>query len=218
MLRRIAFVVFILASLALLYVSWRGHVKITLVEAAAFVTGAACVWLTVEENIWNWPLGIANSAFFVVLFMRSRLYADMGLNVLYIILGLLGWYWWLHGGEARSKLRIERIQPFSILALTIVGTFLTLVMTVYLRSVNDAAPFLDALTTVLSLIAQYMLTRKHLENWFVWMTADVIYVGLYAYRQLYLTAVLYAIFFAMCVAGYRQWRRTFDKDREPALG
>ena len=80
-------------------------------------------------------------------------------------------------------------------------------MTSLLTRVNDSAPFWDALTTVLSLIAQFMLTRKLFENWFVWITADVIYVGLYIYKDLYLTSILYAIFLAMCVAGAIQWRR-----------
>lgn len=76
-----------------------------------------------------------------------------------------------------------------------------------MQSVNDSTPFLDALTTVLSLVAQYMLTRKLLENWYVWITVDVIYIGLYIYKDLYLTGFLYAIFLCMCIVGLVQWRK-----------
>jgi nicotinamide mononucleotide transporter len=178
-------------------------------EVLGFITGAAAVWLTVKENVWNWPVGIANSAFYVVVFFHARLYADSSLNILYVVLGFLGWYWWLKGGEHRSVLHVSRASKVSAGVLAAIGVVATAGMTVFLASVHDSAPFLDALTTVLSLIAEYMLARKLLENWWVWITADVIYIGLYSYRSLYLTAILYALFLAMCIAGFVRWRRTW---------
>jgi len=90
------------------------------------------------------------------------------------------------------------------------------VFTPYLRSVGDASPLLDALTTVLSVEAQYLMTRKVIEHWLVWMAADVIYVWLYAERGLYLTSLLYVVFFAMCVAGWRDWSRDMARHRPAA--
>jgi nicotinamide mononucleotide transporter len=185
-----------------------------LVEVFGFVTGAICVMLTVEESIWNWPIGLANNVFFVVLFAGQRLYADMGLQIVYIALGIIGWYLWLHGGENRGKLKVRTSGLLELVILAGIGIGTTIGMTFFLKSVNDSAPFLDALTTVLSLIAQYLLTRKAIENWYLWMTADVIYVGLYLYKHLVLTSVLYALFFAMCVGGLRLWL----KSRKPAEG
>ncbi len=208
MSRTVGVAVFLLLSAALFASSWQKWITIEPLEAIAFITGAACVWLTVEENIWNWPIGIANSAFFLVLFLEKRLFADGSLQLIYIILGVLGWYLWLRGGKDKTELKIERTSAPHALVLMALGIGATWGMAIYLRSINDAAPFLDALTTVLSLVAQYMLTRKHLENWLVWMTADIIYIYLYASRTLYLTAVLYAIFFGMCVAGLLRWKRT----------
>ncbi len=178
-----------------------------------FVSGAWGVWLTVEENIWNWPIGIANSAFFLLLFVRAHLFADSGLQVVYIVLGALGWYWWLRGGAGHTELPVSRTGADTavILAATLVAA--TAAMTVGLARIGDAAPFLDALTTTLSLLAEYMLTRKLIENWLLWMAADVIYVGLYASRGLDLTAVLYAVFLTMCVAGWVQWRATLGMRR-----
>lgn len=186
------------------------------VEAAGFISGALAVWLAVRQNPWNWPAGVANALFFLILFWQARLYGDMALQVLFIGICLLGWYRWLFGGEGHSRLRVTRITPTAALAYTAAGIAATAIVTPYLRSVNDASPLLDALTTVLSVEAQYLMTRKVLEHWLVWMAADVIYVWLYADRGLYLTGVLYVAFFAMCVAGWRDWQRDLSAQRAEA--
>jgi nicotinamide mononucleotide transporter len=198
-----------IASAALIWSALTHHSEMDITEVLGFITGAVAVWLTVKENVWNWPVGIANSAFYVVVFFHARLFADSSLNILYVVLGFLGWYWWLKGGEHRAVLHVSRASKVSAGVLAGIGVVATAGMTVFLASVHDSAPFLDALTTVLSLIAEYMLARKLLENWWVWITADVIYIGLYSYRSLYLTAILYALFLAMCVVGFMRWRRTW---------
>ena len=195
------------ASLSLFWVSRRYH-ALQWTEAVGFVTGGWCVWLTVRQHVANWPIGIASSAFYVAVFLGARLYADMTLQVVYVVLGALGWYWWLHGGRDRGRLHVSRTPPPVGMALCLLAALATGGMTFFLRHVHDSAPFWDALTTVLSLVAQYMLTKKLLENWLVWMTADVIYIGLYIFRHLYLTAGLYVLFFGLCVLGLSQWRRT----------
>src|SRR4029077_4121571 len=165
-------------------------------EVLGFVTGGWAVWLTVRQNIWNWPIGIANSAFYLAVFFQTRLYADMSLQGVYVALGFLGWYWWLRGGQSQTHLAVSRTKPVLAVVLGMILLAGTWGMTSFLLRVNDSAPFWDALTTVLSLIAQFMLTRKLFENWFVWITADLIYIGLYIYKDLYLTSLLYAIFMA----------------------
>ena len=200
-------VVLTVASAALLLGSATSALPIDLVEALGFVTGGLTVWLTVRENIWCWPVGIANNVFFIILFWNARLYADMGLQVVYIVLSVLGWYWWLRGGTQKTALRASRTPAKEWLVLVPLAIFGTLLMRHYLASVNDAAPLLDASTTVASLVAQYLLTRKYIENWYVWLAADIVYVVLYVQRGLPLTAVLYAVFIGMCVAGIRSWKR-----------
>ena len=187
--------------------AWQGWLPMQLTEVFGFITGAICVWLVVKDNIWNWPVGIINNIFYVSLFWGAQLYADMALQVVYIVLGGLGWYWWLKGGENKTELPIGNIKPTEIIALSAIGIACTYGMTLYLQSVNDSAPFLDALTTVMSLVAQYMLTKKYLENWYVWIAADVIYIGLYFYKGLALTAVLYGIFLTMCLIGLKAWEK-----------
>jgi nicotinamide mononucleotide transporter len=194
-------------SIALVGGAWLRLLPLDLTEVFGFVTGVVCVWLTVREQIWNWPIGLVNSAFYVALFLRARLFADMGLQVIYIVLGVLGWYWWLRGGAQRRALRIGHASGTTWLVLGALVAAGTAGLTLFLRSVGDVAPFLDALTTALSLAAQYLLTRKALENWYVWIAADIIYIGLYFAKGLPLTAVLYVLLLTFCLAGLRQWRQ-----------
>jgi nicotinamide mononucleotide transporter len=178
-----------------------------LLEIAGFVTGALSVWLAVRQNPWNWPAGVANAVCFLVLFWQARLYGDMALQLLFIAICLLGWYRWLYGGEGHSRLGVRHLTVNGAIAYTGVGVIATALFTPHLRSVGDASPFLDALTTVLSVEAQYLMTRKVIEHWWIWMAADIIYIYLYASRNLYLTSLLYVVFFAMCVVGLRDWLR-----------
>ncbi|HVX23888.1 MAG TPA: nicotinamide riboside transporter PnuC [Candidatus Saccharimonadales bacterium] len=201
---------FLLSGLFIL-ASMQHWVSFGLTEVLGFVTGGYCVWLAVVENIWNWPIGILNAVAFTVLFLGSRLYADAGLQIVYIVLGFVGWYWWLKGGEHKSELKVQHIGVLESLALAIVGIVATVGFTRFLASINDVAPFWDGLTTVSSLVAQYMLTRKYLENWYVWIATDVIYIGLYGFKHLALTAVLYVIFLTMCLVGVRDWRKSATK-------
>jgi nicotinamide mononucleotide transporter len=126
--------------------------------------------------------------------------------VVYIILGFLGWYWWLYGGKNKTELKVQDINVKTAITLAIITIACTWLMTLYLRTINDAAPFWDALTTVLSLVAQYLLTKKILQNWYVWIFADIIYIALYAYKNLYLTSGLYFIFLCMCIRGVIEWK------------
>lgn len=212
-MRRLDLLVGGAASLALLYASWRGWAPFGLepfglTEALGFVTGALCVYLVVKENVWNFPVGIANSAFFLALFAGARLYGDAALQVVYIALGFQGWYLWLRGGENRTPLRVERASRRLLAGVAAFVVAATAALTLFFRHVNDSAPFLDAFTTVLSLGAQYLLNRKAVENWWLWMAADVLYIYLYFAKGLHLTAVLYFVFLGLCVAGLRSWLKT----------
>lgn len=178
----------------------------TPLEAAGVVTGAVCVWLTVRESVWNFPISLANVSLFCVLFFGARLYADAGLQVVYFGLSLAGWYLWLHGGERGTPLRISRVGAAHARALLIGGVALTLALWLTLRHVGGSASFFDALTTSISLCAQWLLNRKHVESWYAWIAADLIYIPLYTYKELYLTAGLYAVFLVMAAMGLLQWR------------
>jgi nicotinamide mononucleotide transporter len=187
-----------------------------LTETLGFVTGAACVYLVIREDVVNFPVGIANDVFFLVLFFRVRLFGDSALQIVYIALGLQGWYLWLYGGHNRTALRITHAGRRTLLALAIVTVVGTACLAIGLWAVRGALPLLDALTTVLSLVAQYMLNKKYFENWFVWIAADVIYIYVYLNRHLSLTALLYLIFLILCVAGVRSWWRAIGNQQTQA--
>lgn len=184
-----------------------GQDAVTWAELLGFATGAVGVWLTVRFNIWNFPIGIANNVFFLVLFWTARLYADASLQIVYLVLGFMGWWEWLHGGEQRDR----RVMGYA--SGRLVGLLLALVvpatwgLTVLLSAAHDIAPFWDALTTALSLAAQWLLNLKKLQNWYFWIAADVIYVPLYFVKVLYLTGIVYVLFLSMCLLGLRAWRR-----------
>jgi nicotinamide mononucleotide transporter len=195
-----------------------GNDHVTWAELLGFVTGGLCVYLTVRGHIANFPLGIANSAFFFVLFLAAALWADAGLQILYIALGVVGWWQWLYGGASRSRRVIQRAGRHEIVWCIAVVAFATTGLYLLLRSLNDSAPFLDALTTSLSLAAQWLLNTKRIETWWFWIAADVIYIPLYAWKGLLLTAIVYALFLALCIAGLRAWRTTYAEAAHTPIG
>src|SRR5258708_6986098 len=166
-------------------------------EAGGVVFGILSVWLTTRENVWCWPTGLVTVSLYIIVFGQAKLYADMGLQVVYVALCLYGWYEWLHGGPGQGALRVSRTPRTAGLAIALGAA---------LRGQPDAAlPYLDSTTASFSLVAQWMQTRKWLETWVVWIAVDVVYVGMYVFKQLHPTAVLYAIYLALAVMGRRAW-------------
>lgn len=200
---------FLIAAVSLLGVAaaWSGLASG--LEAISFVTGAVCVWLTVKESVWNFPIGLANVATFSVVFFRSHLFADAGLQLVYFVLGVIGWWMWVFGGENRTSLRVSRAPWSEIAVLSIVVGVATVAIWQLLQPYGGSASFWDALTTSMSLGSQWLLNRKRLESWLGWIAVDAIYVPLYFVKGLYLTGVLYALFLLMAIIGYRTWRTSW---------
>ena len=189
------------------------YLQANALELFGFVTGAACVWLIAKQNIWNWPLGIANNLLFMVLFTRSGLYADVGLQIFYVAIGIYGWMHWLHGGQDHGALKVSRTPPReAALAalLTVSGT--ALVVLLLKRYTNSTVPVLDASVTGLSVAAQVLMARKRLENWWIWILANLISILLLIYKHLFITAGLYAVFLAICIAGLLEWSRSWRQE------
>lgn len=206
-----AYAVPVVLSIALAAGSLTRVLPFDWLETFGFISGAWGVWLQVREQVWNWPVQLVSSALYVVVFFQARLYSDAGLNVVYVVLYVLGWYWWLRGGADRGPLVIARMAAGTFLLLAVVTVVATAAETVFLTSIRDAAPFMDAFTTVLSLVALYLTARKVFESWHLWILVNLLYIGLYLYKQLDLTAFLYAIFAAMSVAGLLNWRRLLSR-------
>ena len=182
-------------------------------EVVSFVTGAVCVWLTVKESVWNFPVSLVNVATFLFVFARARLLADAGLQVVYFILTAVGWYQWLYGGAGRTRRRVGRVPRGEAVLVTASGVALTAALVVVLPRLGGSAVFWDALTTALSLCAQWLLNRKYVENWYCWIAVDLVYVPLYLYKGLYLTSLLYGVFLCMATTGLVEWTRTWRRQR-----
>ena len=174
----------------------------TALEVIAALTGAISVYLSVRQNIWSWPTAIVNVVLYTLVFYDAKLYADMGLQVIYAALSIYGWYEWLHGGENKSALHVSRTNARAGLVLAIIGLGGAGVLGFILRGATDAAlPFMDSFLSSTSLVAQWMMTKKKLENWLVWIAVDVLYVGMFSFKHLYLTSALYAVFLVLAVRG-----------------
>lgn len=180
-----------------------------MLELVAVLFGIVSVFLSTREHIWSWPTALVNVALFFVLFYKSGLYSDMGLQVVYFILSLYGWYEWLYGGKDRTALLVSRTSTRTSLVLLAIGVVVWVALA-RLTSVlpGVALPYLDAALTTASLVAQWMMTRKLLENWVLWIILDVAYVGMFIFKGLYLTAANYAVYLALAVLGYVAWKRT----------
>ncbi len=183
-------------------------------QVLGFATGAACVLLAARRNVWTYPIGIANNLVFLVVFVPAGLYASAALQVVYLVLGVHGWWRWTRGVEhdreyvARTP---RRAVPWLIVAAVAGTALLTWVLATFTDSQVALA---DAATTSASLVAQYMLNRKWIENWFVWIGVDIAFVALSIATGLWIIAALYALFIGLCVGGLLSWRRVQNESTD----
>jgi nicotinamide mononucleotide transporter len=179
-------------------------------EIIATIFGLWSVICYVRESVWSWPIGLVNVALFILLFWHGGLYAETGLQIVFVFLQLYGWWQWVRGGEQRQGVRITRTSPRLWLLLAVIGAFTIIPIGFSLaRWTDSTVPWWDTIPAVLSLIAQWMISKKKLENWYVWMLVDVISIPLFAYKGFYLTAGLFGMFFILCCFGLRSWLKTY---------
>jgi nicotinamide mononucleotide transporter len=185
-----------------------------LLEWIAAIAGAVSVYLSTRQNIWSWPTAIVNVSLYTVIFFRSGLYSDMGLQVVYLGLSIYGWYQWLRGGEGHTPLKVSRAGTRVWVGAAIAAVVFWAALwqfTARLPGVSLAP--LDSGLTTLSLVAQWMMTRKILENWALWILADLVYVPMYVHKSLYVTAGLYTVFLVLAIMGLVQWSASYRRDR-----
>ena len=186
-----------------------------LAEIAANGFVAAAIFLAGRNNIHTWWLGIVGCALFAWVFYESRLYADVTLQIFFILTSILGWWKWLHGGEGR-ELPVRFSRPPALISWTLVAAGAALGYGWMLRLFTDAyAPFLDSIVLAFSVLGQLLMMERRVENWWAWLLVNTIAVPLYASRGLLVTSVLYAAFWVNAVVSLRRWQRLAD--RRPAL-
>nr|WP_236668544.1 nicotinamide riboside transporter PnuC [Hymenobacter rubidus] len=190
----------------------------TRLELVAVVTGFACVWLAARESIWNFPVAVVSCLLYIFVYYGAKLYSDCYLQGLFIALSLYGWYEWLYGGRDSTELGVTHATGREWLVSAFFVVNFTLGFGYYLHRHTDASlPYLDSFTTAGSIVAQYLLTRKRLENWLLWVLVDVIYVPVLWYKELYPTSLLYALYLGLAAYGYWQWRRDLRAPAAPAI-
>ncbi|RFP19593.1 nicotinamide riboside transporter PnuC [Duganella sp. BJB475] len=175
-------------------------------ELVSFILSVVTVWLNIRQSHWGWLFAIISSATYGLVFFGSRLYGDMGLQLVFIAVSFFGWYQWLHGDDSHDRLPVSTLDTRG--RWWAAGGWLAgfALLAWFLKSYTDTdVPNSDGFLTAGSLVGQLLLSRKKVENWHVWIIVDVLYVALYLHKHLVLTAVLYAVFVGMAVIGLRAW-------------
>lgn len=179
-----------------------------LIEWSGTLFGLICVVLTVRQNIWCWPAGLVQVLLYIFVFYEARLYSDMILHMIYVVLQIYGWWTWLHGGKDRGKLPVSKITGFGAIVWTVVAILGSTGTGFLMHRYTDASlPYWDAWIMVLSLIAQYLMARKILESWLIWITVDILALGVYSFKGLYTTTGLYGVFLILSIIGLLSWKK-----------
>jgi nicotinamide mononucleotide transporter len=197
------------------------------IEVFGAVTGIIYVFLEIRQNLWLWPVGIITSATYIWIFFTGKLYADMSLQFYYLVISILGWYWWITGGRRKARggreegesgrkgegeserLEVTRLKLKTGLILAAVFILLYTTMWLVLDRLTDSpVPEVDSFITSLSIIATWMLARKIYEHWYLWLVVNTVASMLFFSRGLYPTLMLYIIYGIMSFAGLRAWKKT----------
>lgn len=187
------------------------------IEIFGIITGILYVILEVKQNRLLWPLGIITSLAYVFIFFSGKFYADMGLQVYYVLISIYGWYLWSKGStkSPNGELPVVRAtrQQAILLSLAFIASWVGIFF-VLDRCTDSTVPLGDSFTTALAIVATWMLTRKIIEQWFLWIIANIVSIGLYIYKGLYPTVILYAVYTVMAVYGYVEWKRSMKNQAE----
>jgi nicotinamide mononucleotide transporter len=201
------------------------------IEVFGALTGIIYVFLEIKQNIWLWPVGIITSAVYIIVFFTSKFYADMSLQIYYLMISFIGWYWWMKGGRVLKndpvdhfsegarlqgqgdvKLMVTRCKLKTGIILAIIFVILYFLLWFVLSRFTDSpVPEWDAFITSLSIIATWMLARKIYEHWFLWIAVNLASSVIFLTRGLFPTVILYLVYLVMSFAGLRVWRGFIKK-------
>ena len=184
------------------------------VELLGAILGLIYIWFSVRQKILTWPVGLLSSVFYIVIFFQARLYAGMGLQVYYAAMSIYGWYYWAKGRniDTGEKINVSFTRPRVWMMIVAAFVVIFILIVLVLKNYTDSdVPFIDAFTTTAGIIATWMMARKLIENWIIWVFTDLISVFLYIEKQLWVTALLYLVFTTMAILGFIEWRKNLKK-------
>lgn len=184
------------------------------IELLGTVFGLLYILLSIKQNIWCWPVGLITSALYVYVFFVTKFYADMGLQVYYVIVSIYGWYHWKFGAKSKQQddLKISK-TTFKLGLILFFSTIVLFILIAYIlvNYTDSEVPYWDSFTTAASFVATWMLARKLIEHWIVWIVVDAVSLGLYVYKGLYPTVILFAVYTILAVLGYIEWKKEYKK-------
>ncbi len=178
------------------------------IEAIAVAFGLVNITLIIRRSIWNYPFGIVMVVLYAHIFWRAKLYSDAGLQVFFLLVQLYGWVAWAGKQGDDGLVIIDQMGPFSRMGWVVASIVAIAIWGTMMHQMIDAAyPYWDGAIAMLSVAAQFMMTRRLIENWIWWIIVDVLAIGLFAVKGLWLTAGLYGVFLVMATYGFIEWRR-----------
>jgi nicotinamide mononucleotide transporter len=176
-------------------------------EWLALIFNALYTYFAAKSNIWCWPLGFLGSLFTLLLCLQVGLLAESGLQVFYMLLAIWGFYSWRKMSELDSRnTPIQRMSLFLHIRILVGGVVLSILLGKAMSSLGAALPYWDSLTTTFSILATILIARRFLENWIYWIAIDLLSVGLYASRELYLLSFLFIVYTLLAIYGWRRWQ------------
>ncbi len=185
-------------------------------EIAAVVTSVLGIWLTTRRKLSSWPVILVSCVLYALVFRREKLYSDMLLQFVYFAFAIYGWWHWWRGLQQDGSVRVERLSARAFTVGMIFGTAGSFLLGYFMAHYTDAAlPHIDAALTSFSLVAQFWSTRKHIANWWLWIVVDAIEIGVFVYKHLYLTSLLFAFLIFLAIVGLRAWQKAL-RDQESA--
>ena len=184
------------------------------VEVCGTLTGFLYLGFSIKQHFLTWPVGIINALFYIAVFFTSKIYADMSLQFYYVAISIYGWWCWLHGNVNGKNLEVTETDNTTWLKLLAASVFLFIVIAYLLVHYTDSSvPFLDSVTTALSIVATWMLAKKKIEHWLLWVVVDAISIGLFIYKELYLTTILFFVYTFLAIYGYLEWRKDLNTEK-----
>lgn len=196
-----------------LFQEWLLSNKIELLGA---ILGILYIYFSIKQNILTWPTGLLTSLLYVYVFLNAKLYADMGLQAYYVFISLYGWYFWIKGNKPENAKRVlvKRTSLSLWIKLALVSViFYAIILFILLKFTNSDVPYMDSMTTALSIVATWMLARKYVEHWLIWIFVDAFSAGLYIYKGLWATVVLFIVYTVMAVLGYMEWKKDLAHEK-----
>ncbi len=176
-------------------------------EAAGMLATVIGIWLTTKRLLICWPVVLAADLLYLVVFYRSELYSDALLQLFFVAFTLYGWWHWWRGVRQEGEVRVVPLPRASMIVAIAAGAVGSILLGVLAVRLHAALPHLDAALTSFSLVASWWGARKHIANWWLWIVVDLVYIGEYIYKDLWLTALLYAGLVGLAILGLRDWRR-----------